>query len=494
MKIRLWISAMLIALGLMGLNYWFTLEEETSLPSNNWSRSFPVDAPASSFSNIQIVEEESGYTISLRDFKNQYVLGCDEELACEHLHTYDIFTTTKNTWSDQEEFYYYRNGALIRKSASGEETIAEDIDNFVKNKERLVYWTKEQEVVVDGTATVFPEPIYDVKLLDELVLVVTKDKTENDFTVYELAGKAEELFDFQFAAMDIVNSLGFIPTEEGYSMLAETTLLAGGAKTKTIQLAPFTLETDQQLAFAKLEFVNEENGRKLPNVGTPSLASVDGATYVAFSSSNRLYAGELKDETVVASAINKAGSHNDRPTMLNEDTVLFFDINGSKKDLHFASSNPALIAESEKLQDGDLKEALYTMLSKVFNGFMILVFSVTWIVASLMVTFGMLFILQKKKTGDMHKRVFLVFAALLFIFQAFFFTQMISTETLLATLPLVESSWHLVGVLLGATLLSIVPLKVGNLRVNEDSFNFSVMFVTLFNLVILCLLIGPYLY
>lgn len=512
MKNKLIIISTLIVLCLFGFQYWISLQIQTELPSEQWSRSFPVDTIESNFSKLQSVPTENGYTISMKNFKKQIVLSCNTDLECEEKRTIDAFNTYANSWSDDTNSYYIKDNALIHwNSSDGEKTIAPNVLDFAKTEDRIVYWTDDQKIIVlnspfsaEDRHYNMSEPVEYVQIFEDQLFVVTKNEKTNLFTLYNLSDEPNQLFQFEINATEILSSMQIIQqTATNYFLLLDKKVSAGGTSTQNIQIASFDLAVDQSPIFNKLSFVEGQTGLLLEYIQAPTIFPGKQGPIIAFSSTftdssgekvTKVFVGDFSETTIQAHAVTKSDGRYERPILLNEQTVAYLKMSGANRSLAYSSADEVKVQASSGIMKGDYKAALYKLIEKLFYGFILILLSFVWIVTALILTYVTLLILLKRKHAHSHTIAFFVHIVALLVIQVYFLFKFTSIENLISHIPFITENWHFVILLLLSSILSTVPIYILREKVSEDNFNVFVVYTTFMNLTVLFFLIGPYLF
>ncbi|WP_342559818.1 hypothetical protein NSQ95_14020 [Psychrobacillus sp. FSL W7-1457] len=503
MNKKLFAMTSIILLALIAIVYWFTLKEETRLPSDNWSRTFSVETPANNYSNFQVLNEENGYVITLRNFKEQAILSCDLDLMCQEARSLALSSSSTNVWSNEAESYFIKNYTLMHFTESGTTEIANDVQNFVKSGDTLVYWTKDHQLTVldNGQEKSYEvaEPIYDVKIIGENILAITKESQGDRFAVYHLINAPIQLFKLMSTA-SLVSSIQMIEQSPGtFLLLMDTTMVSGGAKTKVIQQAAFDLSPNQAIQLSKLPFQHEEDGRTLDDITHATLFQQDGQTLIAFTATragnkNQVFLGELAGGKVLATSLTKAGTRYERPVILNKDEVAFLEMNGSQRELVYASSEPSKIEESKQIAKEDYKQAAYTQFSKSFNGLMLVLFGFAWIILAFAISYISTALLNRFRFERTYTLGFIIHVVSLLVLQIFFLYRFTKVETTIANIPFITESWQFVVLLVAGSLLSTVPLLLARYKPEDDDYTYMVIYATFMNLAVLFFLVGPYIF
>ncbi|QFF99941.1 hypothetical protein PB01_14540 [Psychrobacillus glaciei] len=512
MKNKLFLLSGIILCGIIGVLYWFTLQNQIQLPSDHWSRSYQTNADDGNYSKLQSVAEGNGYTISLLDFKKLVVLSCDDEMECKKNRTIDLLNAYKNSWSNETDSYFIRENALIHVNvSSGETLIAPNVVNFSMTENTLVYWTEDNRVVVlDNPFSsvkqqfTLNDPVSDVKVLEDQIFVVTENKKEERFTIYHLSNEPTMLFQFSISSREILSSMQIAQLKDNnFLLFLDKKILAGGSSTKNIETAVFGLTTGQSPDFNSLTFVESQTGINLKDVQSPVLFQGKQGPMVTFTSTyndtfgemvTKVFVGNFSGNLIQASSATKSGDRYDRSILLNDQTVAYLKMKGKERFLEYSSSDEVKKKESNTILAGDYKAAAYTLIGKIFNGFILILFSFTWIIITFLITYGLVFLLQKIRFTYAHRTAFIIHIIALYSVQTIFLFRFTSFERWVRNIPFVTENWYFALLLLVCIILSTIPLYILRYKVSEDNFNLCVVYTTFMNLGVLFFLVGPFIF
>jgi len=502
-----WVSILLIIV-FMGIQYWVTLQEHVKLPSSEWSRTKPLFEGKSDYASIQSVSEKTGTTITLKDLRKQDVLYCDADFtSCSKDRTITDGSTHKFTYNDQQQSIYIEGDQLVIETTEGKNQIAE-ASNFTVGNGKIAYWTEDFRVVVMDKETEqeiqtiqLKQPIRTGGFIDGQLIVLTEDVQSRELTGFLMDEKTTKLFSFKVKASENLQSIQmFSPKKDQFGILLDIEILAGGARSKMVTFATFTLEGEQQLQFNKLTFTDGDTGNRLEDVRNPNVLEGPEGSKIAFSASGfnaagystRIFIGDFSVERIEAHAATKSGELFSRPHLVDEENLLIFSIDGKEKSLSYSSADPTKIAESNKVGEGDLKTALIKFVTLLMNGMLLLLVSFLWFIPTFGLTYGTQYVLRKMYKPISEQNLFYLHAAYLFGIQVIIFTMLFNVEPFVANIPFLNHVWQLILLLAGCILISLLPVLWIHKKVTEDNFNSFIMYLTFMNLVILLILTGPY--
>ena len=386
------LTAVIISL-LLGFQFFVSLKSQQSLPSEEWSRTFESTIDAGNYALMKSIPTETGYATSLLNFDKMDLFTCSEDLQCNQIWSNSELNPYKNTWSDGETSYFIKEDSLIHSTSSGEKTIAENVENFSKTDDTLMYWLKDHQVVIqrrDHEPLVYTAeyPIYKGVIANEQIFIITKTAKNNEYKVINGNNEFKELFNFLLKSNENFISMSFTYDEvTGGRIMLDTEIKSGDTRTKVIRNLPFDLRENQAPSFTKLEFFDKESGAELFDISSPSLYQGENGSFITFSAHmynkygekvNKVFSGNYTDSPIEVSAVTKKGDFFIKPTFVNDQTIAYFKLNGNEKKLMYSSSTDEKLSESGTILEGDLKEALYALISLLFVGMLLLLLSFTW--------------------------------------------------------------------------------------------------------------------
>lgn len=507
MNKKLKLLNLLLIILLLVFQYFVVLSDHTALPSQEWSRSFPTNTNSGNYAKIHSVPTDNGYAISLLDFKKMDILDCSAAMDCTLKSTNLELNPYKNTWSDGDVSYFIHEDSLIRSSSSENTTIASNVENFTKSNQSLVYWLKNNEVVIqqgeDQPISFSPEfPVHTSMIVNEQVFVITNNLQENIYTVLDGANDFVELFQFYLNPSENLSSMQIADELDSkkYNLLLDTEILSAGKRTKVIRNASFDLSQNQEPSLTKLKFVDQESGSELTDIRFPLLLGGENGPSITFSAytydktgekTNNVFSGNYDSPLIKASAVTK-NDYYVQPIFLNNQTIAYFKLDGKEKTLMYSSATEEQRLLSEKVQEGDYKEALFSLIGLLINGFALVLLAFIWIIPALGIAYGILALLQKSHKPFAHAKAFYLNIFLLLFSQLVSFSTIIHPERMLSKAPYLTEVWHVYLVIFIASIACVLPVFLSRTKVTEDNFNSLILYTTAMNLIIILLIFGPY--
>lgn len=506
MNKKLKIISIIISFLLLGFQYIIVLDGEKSLPSEDWSRSFTTNV-SGDYAKLKSIPIDSGYATSLLNFNKMDSLSCSEDLQCTPVSSNSELNVYKNTWSDGDTTYFLKEDTFIQSTANGEKVIAESVENFAKSDDMLMYWLKNQQVVIQQGLNEFISytteyPIYTGEIVDEHFFIVTTNTRDNEFKILDGNNELKELFTFHLNSTENLYSLTItIESDNRFSLLLETGVNSGGAVSKVLRDVSFDLTENQNPPFTKLEFFDKESGAELFDIRHPLLHQGENGRSITFSAYmydksgvkvNKIFVGDYTPSQIEASAVTKKGDFFVNPTFITDDTIAYFKLNGNDKELMYSSSTDEKLAKSGAILKGDFKQAFYSLISLLFIGIVLLLLSFTWIVPGLSVGYGTQALLYKfRKPYSFSVSVYVNTIGLV-ITQIVLFSTILHPEKIVLKAPYLTEDWHVFLVVILAGVLCVLPVLLSRTKVSEDNFNTLILHTTGLNLFILFLILGPY--
>ncbi|WP_075618390.1 hypothetical protein [Paenisporosarcina indica] len=500
-----------IVLLMIVFQFWIVLNEQRTPSSSEWSRSFPSNVPAGDYAKIGSVPNEKGYAISLLNFKKMDLLQCSEEMQCTNTWSKSEVDPYKNTWSDGDTTYFItKDDSFIHSTSDdGDTEISPNVENFSKSDQTLVYWLTDQQVMIqqdDNQPVTYKTefPIYTTLIADEHVFVVTQNIQKNLYIVLDGTNDFKELFQFRLSPNESISTM-LISSDYGipgkYRLLLDMSKSSGGSITKVIRDMSFDLSEHQTADMSKLTFVDRNSDSNLFNVRNVFLQDDKTGTKITFSALmydsygeivNKVFTGNYDDLVIEADAVTKKGDAYINPIFVNDGTIAYFRLDGDKKHLMYSSSSDAKIAQSADGLKGDVKESLFTLISLVFNGLVLILLSITWLIPTLILGYGTLSLLNKLYKPYAYTVAFYVNTIALVVSQLVLFNTLFNSEQIVSKAPYLTEAWHVSVVIIISGLLSILPVLLTRTKVNDDNFNMLILYTSGINLVCLFFLLGPY--
>ena len=507
MNKKLKIISILLVLLLIGFQYSIVLDGQKSLPSQNWSRSFTTNVSPGNYASIKSIPTKNGYAISLLDFDKMDFLTCTDNLQCNQVWSNSELNPYKNTWSDGENTYFIKEDSLIHSTSSGEVTIAENVENFAKSDETLMYWLKDQQVVIQQDAKesisyTVENPVNTGMIVDEQIFIVTQNTRDNEYMVLDGNNELKEIFKFPLNSRENLSSITFSSDGNSrYRLLLDTGINSGGEMKKILRSASIDLTGNQTSELTELVLFDKDSGAELFNIRSPFLYKGQTETTITFSAYmynefgqkvNKIFVGNYTQSPIEVSAVTKKGDLFINPYMINDQTIAYFRLNGSEKELMYSSSTDEKIAESKTVLPGDFKEAFYSLITLLFVGLILLLLSFTWLVPGLGIGFGTLALLQKFRKPYAFPVSLYANTLGLVITQLVLFATVLHPEKIVLKAPYLTEVWHVFFVVILSGIGCILPVLLSRTKVTDDNCNILILYTTGLNLFILFLLLGPY--
>jgi hypothetical protein len=370
-----------------------------------------------------------------------------------------------------------------------------------------MYWLNDQQVVIQQGSnepiTYTSEfPIYTGMIVDDHFFIVTQNISNNEFMILEGKNEFKELFKFHLDSRE--NLISMILTNVSntqFNLLLETGINSGGEMEKFLRSVSFDLTENQTPPLTELALFDIESEAELFNIRSPFLYKGKTGFTITFSANmynkfgqnvNKIFVGNYTKSPMNVSAVTKQGDLFINPTMINDQTIAYFRLNGSEKELMYSSSTDEKIAESNTVLKGDFKEAFYSLISLLFVGLVLLLLSFMWLVPGLGIGFGTLALLQKSRKPYAFPVSLYATTIGLVITQLVLFATVLHPEKIVLKAPYLTEDWHVSLVVVLAGIGSILPVLLSRTKVTDENCNILILYTTGLNLFILLLLLGPY--
>ncbi len=506
-KKLIFLNVLLITV-LIGFQYFFVLESQTEPPSEEWSRSFPIHGTEGDYSKVISMPTETGFGISLLNFKKLDFLDCSNDLECTKKWTNSKLNPYKNTWSDGITTYFIQDDSLVRSTANQDDRIiSSNVENFKKSGDTLVYWLTNQEVVIQQDeqppVSFIPEyPVYTSIIVDERIFILTYNMQDNRYAVIDGTNDYKELFQFNLSSSENLSSMQIESGDDDqFSLLIDTEILSGGKRTKVIRSSTFNLTDNQSPVLSKLEFADKESGAKLLDIRSPVLFTDEDDTKITFSAymydqegdkAIKIFVGSLDSSLVKAAAITKKGDLFVQPVPIDAKTIAYFKLKGKEKSLMYSSSTDEKRLQSEEVLEGDYKQTFFSVFTLLVNGVVLVLLSFTWLLPALGIVYLTLIGLQKLRKPYAFQVAFYMNTIVLILSQLLIFSSIFHPERIIASAPYLSEVWHVYLVIVIAGISSLLPVFLTRTKVSDDNFNQLLLYTTLMNLLFLFFILGPY--
>ncbi len=500
------ITTLLILLSLT-FQYFIALDEQKQPPSPEWSRSFPTDGKGTDYFKLQSVPTENGFGISRISFDRWDYVDCDTNLNCDQIWSKTDFNYRKQAWTDGDSTYYMKDETLFRSNNSNTgELVASSVIDFTKSKDLLVYWTKDNKLVVQKgnqgpKEYVTEEPVWQSFIVEDQVFVVYKSVITNTVIINQAKETLTPFAQFKTKANENLHSMHvFALNRNEYSILLEIGLKSAGARHKYIRTAIISKTSPEDPIFSDITFVDKVSGEKLRDMNNPLIFNGQGTPYLTFTatmstktgSSNHIFVGELNSEKIEASVVTKSGDFYNHPVMLNEETIVFYKKVRSNQELMYSSSSEEKSELSENGLKGDAKEAFHSFFTQSFKGILLALLSFLWIVPATFISYFTGTHLQKRGNRHVSPLMYGSYIVTMLIIQILVFSQIFHADSIVSKIPYLSGILHLYLLLFIVSVVSVLPLLLSRTKISEDNANRAIVHATLLNLVILVILTGPY--
>ncbi|AYC28804.1 hypothetical protein [Paenisporosarcina cavernae] len=509
MKNKFTVVTVIIFLLVVSFQYGIMLREQHKLPSDEWSRTLPIEGFQDTYSRLTTVPVNEGYFLTLHTFDKVDFAKCTVDMECVKEGSINDLNAYKNVWADGTDTYFIRDSTLIyRDSANKEDVISKDVLDFSKTKETLAYWLNDQHTLhvesksLSHTYTIEGD-IFDVNLDNDDLFVVTKDIYKNTMGISLVQqNEVKELFSFRINAGDMIQSVSIFPKNAtDYTLMVGSAKNSGGATVQSVRTLTFNLTEPSTPTLTLVKLVDVQTGREVDFPRYPTVHDVKGQKKFLFtadtyledgSEANTVFIADFNPEEMTATPISKPGELYSRPSMVDDTTVLYFEKKYSENTLVYASSDQQVRQSTVNGIPGDYLEAFFSMGFYIFKGLVLVLLSFLWILPAYAVSYGVMLLLQKRQEGVSMHFTYASHIVMLVVVQVILFVTLFNSDRIVARIPYLTEDWQLSLILLLTGILSISPMLITRKKVTEDNLMRMVLHVTLLNLAILMVIVGSY--
>ncbi|MET1014165.1 MAG: hypothetical protein ABWX61_06610 [Paenisporosarcina sp.] len=501
------ITTLLIML-FLSFQYSLALKEQKEPPSRDWSRSLPTDSQGIDYFKLQSIPTDQGYSISRVSFKQWDYVECTKNFECQKIWSKDAFDYKSQTWMDGNTSYFIKGDTLFSSTKPDVNVpISSSVVDFTKTKDILVYWRKDNSLVVqrgndEPVEYVTDEPVWASYIVGDQIFVVTNSVLTNTVSISKVNEKVLPFAQFKTKVNESIHSMDlFSLNENQYGISLEIGLKSAGSRQKIIRTAPLSKTNPEEPTFSDITFVDKVSGEKLFDMNYPTIFIGNNGTYMTFSAtmfnekgtrSNHVFVGEFNPEQIEASAVTKSGDLYTNPLMLNEETIIYYKKVGKHKEMMYSSTLEEKREMSAHGLKGDAVEAFHMLFSESFKGILLALLSFLWIIPASVICYIVGTQLQKRGNPFVSPIMFTAYMVVMFFSQYLVFSQILHSDLIASKTPYLSESWQVYMILLMASIVSVLPLLLSRTKINEDNANRAIVHATLLNLVILFVLLGPY--
>ncbi|MFS1511581.1 hypothetical protein VQL36_03970 [Chengkuizengella sp. SCS-71B] len=417
---KAFILPFIFTLFIIGLLLYLDLQDETSLPSEEWSRSMALQTQEDYISKPFILEDGDLYHIYSPTKKSVSHLVVDESLEVQsHVKLPVIVPSNSNMWAVGNELIFIKNNTIQKYDRDSITELGHDVEGLVANQDQVVFW-KEQELHVLNPTTLenkqifeTTHPIYDV-LIDERtnsILILTREDNIHLGVTFLLNKndmfEVNNLSPITISDRDDITSTSFAIHNKEIDILIGTTAIEAGARTyHTYHTVANVDNASIETNTTKLTIYEEGSNRKIDDAQNLVITNKEGVRTIIFSAKGKsgkqrenanIYEAYNEDNQWLAKTRSTSRYLSKKAQWLNGESLIWIEFTGGEYALYGASMNEEAINNSMETTKEDWLFAASTTITGLFtSGFTIFIIGI-WIVPPL----GYLFVVY-----IINKRIF----------------------------------------------------------------------------------------
>ncbi|HEU5139081.1 MAG TPA: hypothetical protein VFT51_03850 [Bacillales bacterium] len=394
-----------------GLLMYRNLDQELTLPSENWSRDIELPVTISGEHNETFVREDGGryhiYTHG-KDGINQVVIDSKLNVLEQSSLSVDI-PKSAPFWVRDHAVLTIKDHKLILYKNGEKQTLADSVEGIVVDENSVVVWKGKQLYTVDlksftlQSAGKLDTNIHNVILEEKADSFLAITKTESTPAKFHLIQKQggnsfKQTYEFSLSGTQFSESdthfAGFNHALSGFDYVYRDHVLS--IYFSSFGMTHFGLQRKNYLATIPVHQVGEnatlekltligKGKQKLQNAKGFQVTFQQGKPVLLFSSSGympyigtatNVYRAEKQGEKWLAINVSGTRKPSEDPVWLNDHTVLWYDMNSLEQQfLKGASQNPQVISRSLQLDGHDWTFAAGDTLFSMSKSLLLLVYT-----------------------------------------------------------------------------------------------------------------------
>ncbi|PLT28507.1 hypothetical protein [Peribacillus deserti] len=480
---------------------------ETKLPSEGWSRSYNLKAESSSLAKPFTLNQ-----IAYFSEDNQIAeIACTDTMECtKKTRAKTAVPGNSEIWIDNTKTVY-QDGTNLFLVKNGETSqIAADITN-VKTSENFVLYWKDQKLYQFNPSTEksklvssFDYPITDITFFNKTFVVaeeVNRGKFQlTYFNENRTDFKAIPLPDITFINGENLEGIKYSQQGDSLFFMLNTMRLSQGNKEyDLLEFVQDIYQTQKTPKLQKVELADYETGTALQNPrnmnfrqkqsGGELLFSAYGHRFSKYEGYN-LYSAEKVNGIWRAKRVSTTKDLPVQPFWLGDDKILWTNFTGKMNTLYGTASNSEAIHKSEKITKEDMKFAAANTVSGSFGSFIILLFTMLWVILPC-IYFTVLFFVKGNLFEDETKRWIVLIPILLYtVSQLYTFNTSFRKESYIFAPDYLTFQGSFIVWPVIVALISWGLLKISKIRDVNPAGRF--FYFAVIDTLIIVFLIGPY--
>ncbi|NDI35786.1 hypothetical protein [Chengkuizengella sediminis] len=392
----------IFTLFIIGLLLYLDLQDETSIPSEGWSRSLTLPVQEDYISKPFILEDGDLYHIYSPTNKDVSHLVVDESLEVQsHVKLPVIVPSSSNMWAVRNELIFIKNNTIQKYDGDSITELEHNVEGLVANQDQVVFW-QEQELHVLNPTTLenkqlfeTAHPIYDVLIDDKTnsVLILTREDNIHLGVTFLLNKndkfEVSNLSPITISDRDDITSTSFAIHNREIDILIGTTAIEAGLRTyHTYHTIANVDNASTETNTTKLTIYEEGSNRKIDDAQNLVITNKEGVPTIIFSAKGKsgkqrenanIYEAYNEDDQWLAQRRSTSRYLSKKAQWLNDESLIWIEFTGGEYTLYGASMNEEAINNSMKTTKKDWLFAVSTTITGLFtSGFTIFIIGI-WI-------------------------------------------------------------------------------------------------------------------
>jgi hypothetical protein len=395
------ILPVVIVLFLIGLVVWNNIQQETSLPNKDWSRS--ISMPAESISAEPIVYKQNDqYVVHAQQKEGIQTLHLDEKLNVVSNKTTKLPLDSRgNFWTNGKETAFISNGDLLLYKGKTKKVLDKNVELLADTTDRFAY-SKGNEVYV-----------YDPKSGNTHLILKAKEKVVEltgapesssflavvgekvDMESFFLNGKkgkydSQSILKYTKSATDTINNFHFAESQDKVHFIYTFYSSKQGTKSFKTFYGAAPQNSLKDLSFKRVSFRDSDLDYEIMNPKYQQLNIEDNMPSILFAArgpisskkeAGNIYSATLKDDVWHAKRISTTNDFSVYPVKADDKTAFWLKaLSVTDYQIYAASQDPGIIKNSESIHQEDVYNALFDAFAASIVSFIAMTNAFVWIV------------------------------------------------------------------------------------------------------------------
>ncbi|WP_163526737.1 hypothetical protein [Halobacillus ihumii] len=512
-KSWIWIGPLLIVLAGVFILFIENYQEVTVPPSEEWSREIEL-GNASSNIEPHITEtdnEKLSISYATKEGVHQKILNDTHQVIAEH--TYDIpYNKWTKTYVKNDHVLYFDYYAIYDGKTKEKIT---DASRFIPLKDNIIY-RQGSDIFIMNPATKASSSLltlasdkveFSVYEADSQIYLMTQqtDTSGTDLTFYQIKDTTVAKMaaaQFKTKPSEVAESIQFTIEDQEYSLFLQTFQKQSMSGKPVSHYYYSKQPLNEKPHLEVVTFSDPASNQLLTEVSDFEMKTKNGQTFLLFKGYGltktgyreegqfNIYEARINEQNeLITTRLSNTPNSSANPERINEEAVIWVDVQGDTNRLLLASSHPEIIEQAQQISGKYLLGALGKTLGMLSYSFFAIIVGIIWYIWPLLFITVMMF--SSNKAYDRDREWVFFLGAGIYLGAAIVFKDSIYTPSLLSRTPeyLSFTGSSIVYTLIFA-LITYVIMKIStrdwSITVRLSYFvGVHILFVTIF--------FGPYL-